>query len=317
MSRLDELPPDQRATLSLVLRQHKSYAEVAAILCIPAAAVHDRAHAALAVLASAQARGLTPAARDEIGDYLLGQQPGVAERLKTRAFLSGSDAGRAWAQTIAAELAALAGAPLPEIPPASPATAQARAQTVDQLSSAPADAAAAGAADGGVHARPSSRVGGALVLAAIAAAVIVVVILVSNSGSGGGSASTSTSSTAKKPAGPAADAHLTLHSPNPKSRTAGAVEVLSEGTKRAFYIEAEHVPASHGFFYALWLYNSHTSSEPLSRSPPVGKSHRLAGGALLPANAGDFHEMLLTRETNPHPTHPGHVVLRGPFTLSN
>ena len=32
MSRLDDLPPDQRAALSLVLRQSKSYAEVAALL---------------------------------------------------------------------------------------------------------------------------------------------------------------------------------------------------------------------------------------------------------------------------------------------
>ena len=60
MSRLDELPPDQRAALSLLLRQHKSYAEVAALLGIAERAVHDRAHAALAVLAPAQARELTP-----------------------------------------------------------------------------------------------------------------------------------------------------------------------------------------------------------------------------------------------------------------
>ena len=312
MSRLDELPPDQRATLSLLLRQHKGYTEVAAMLGISPAAVHDRAHAALAVLAPAQARALTPEAREEIGDYLLGQQPGVAERLKTRAFLSGSEAGRAWAQASAAELAALSDGELPEIPPASVATAQAPPETVEQLSSAPA-----GPAQDEAHARPSSRVGGALVLAAIAAAVIIVVILVSDGGSGGSGSAASTSKTTKTATGPTANAHLTLHSPNPKSRTVGAVEVLSEGAKHAFYIEAEHVPASRGFFYALWLYNSHKSSEPLSRSPAVGKSHRLAGGALLPANAGQFREMLLTRETSSHPTHPGHVVLRGPFTLGN
>ena len=51
MSRLDELPPDQRAALSLLLRQRKSYGEVASMLGIGEQAVHDRAHAALAVLA--------------------------------------------------------------------------------------------------------------------------------------------------------------------------------------------------------------------------------------------------------------------------
>ncbi|HXP28513.1 MAG TPA: sigma factor-like helix-turn-helix DNA-binding protein, partial [Solirubrobacteraceae bacterium] len=58
MSRLDDLPPDQRATLSLLLRSRKSYADVATLLEIPEQAVRDRAHAALAVLAPSQARSL-------------------------------------------------------------------------------------------------------------------------------------------------------------------------------------------------------------------------------------------------------------------
>jgi DNA-directed RNA polymerase specialized sigma24 family protein len=73
MSRLDALPPDQRATLSLLLSQHKSYAEVAALLSIPEQAVHDRAQAALAVLAPREARELTSERRDYIVDFVLGQ----------------------------------------------------------------------------------------------------------------------------------------------------------------------------------------------------------------------------------------------------
>ena len=93
------------------------------------------------------------------------------------------------------------------------------------------------------------------------------------------------------------------------------MDILTEGSRRAFYIAAEHLPPTHGFFYALWLYNSPTSHEPLSRAPAVGANRRLEGGALLPSNAGSFHTMLLTRETNSRPTHPGHVILTGPFTL--
>src|SRR5436309_2724294 len=117
MSRLDDLPPDQRATLSLLLRQRKSYAAVAALLEIPERAVHDRAHAALAVLAPKQARAVPAERREEIGDYLLGQQPGVAERLATRTFLGGSEAGRAWARELADALEPLAAGALPDIPP--------------------------------------------------------------------------------------------------------------------------------------------------------------------------------------------------------
>ncbi|HEY2572285.1 MAG TPA: sigma factor-like helix-turn-helix DNA-binding protein [Solirubrobacteraceae bacterium] len=116
MSRLDDLPPDQRATLSLLLRSGKSYAQVAALLDIQERAVHDRAHAALAVLAARQARELTAEQREEVADYLLGQRPGVAERLATRGYLESSAPARAWAGALADALSPLAGDALPEIP---------------------------------------------------------------------------------------------------------------------------------------------------------------------------------------------------------
>src|SRR5271167_2428659 len=95
MSRLDDLPPDQRATLSLLLGQRKSYAEVAGLLRIQESAVRDRARSALAALAAGASVGqrapeLTAARREEIGDYLLGQQSSAAARLATRAYLDGS-----------------------------------------------------------------------------------------------------------------------------------------------------------------------------------------------------------------------------------
>jgi Sigma-70, region 4 len=320
MSQMDELPPDQRAALSLLLRQHKSYAEVAQLLGIEERAVHDRAHAALAMLAPRRARELAPERRLEIGDYLLGQQPGVAERLRTRTYLSSFEPARAWAGDLAVELAPLAGADLPEIPPLAASAAQ-EPQRLQDLSASARESGAGGQQAAPARSQSSSRLGGALLLGAILIAVIVAVVLLT---SGGGS-STKTSSTpttaaagtstaAKK--GPTVTARLALHSPNPASRSVGVVDVLTEGGKRAFFIEAQHLPASRGFFYAIWLYNSHTSALPLSRSPAVGSSHKLAGGALLPANAGDFREMLVTKETAGHPTHPGHVVLRGPFRLT-
>ncbi|HET9470530.1 MAG TPA: hypothetical protein VFO24_05460, partial [Usitatibacter sp.] len=124
------------------------------------------------------------------------------------------------------------------------------------------------------------------------------------------------SSTKSNGSGPKVEQRLTLKSPNPGSTTIAAVEILSEAGKRAFYIAAENLPPSRGFYYAIWLYNSPSSSEPLSRSPTVGSNEKLAGGALLPSNAGNYREMLVTRETASHPTHPGPIVLRGAFSLS-
>jgi hypothetical protein len=319
---MDELPPDQRAALSLLLRQHKSYAEVAALLGIAERAVHDRAHAALAVLAPRRARELTPERRLEIGDYLLGQQPGVAERLRTRTYLSSFEPARAWASEIAAQLAPLAGAELPEIPPATEAAAQAAApapQRVGDLSSAPPAGDPSPAPAPPARPQRSSRVGGAVLLAVIAAAVIVaVVLLVSGGGSSSNKPSTSASKTATSATktGPTIDNQITLKPPaGARSGSIGVVYVLSEGTKQAFFIEAQHVPQAKGFYYAVWLYNSHTSALPLSKTSDVGSNHKLAGGSTLPSNAGDYHQILLTQETNPKPTHPGHVVLRGSFSL--
>jgi hypothetical protein len=316
MSRLDELPPDQRAALSLLLRRHKSYSDVAAMLGIAEQAVHDRAHAALAILAPRQARGIDTEHRREIGDYLLGQQTAVGERLRTRTLLSNSQAAGAWAQAIAGELADLYDGAPPEIPgvatgAASPPTGRQEPYPLAQADTTPAPV------ESGTSA-PSSRLGGALLLAAMLAAVIVVVILLL---SGGGSSNkkastTGSSSTSAKTSGTKEEGHFTLHAATPHSRSAGTVEVLSEGGKRAFYIQAEHIPATKHFFYAIWLYNSHTSALPLSKSPPVGKSHKLAGAALLPSNASSYREILLTRETSTRPKHPGHVVLRGAFNLA-
>ena len=331
MSRLDDLPPDQRATLSLLLRSRKSYADVAALLDIPQRAVHDRAHAALAVLAPRQARELTAERREEVGDYLLGQRPGVAERLATRTHLEDSPESRAWANALAGELATLSGASLPDIPDGDePDTASAAEPARDPAPSPGSPPRAP------TRPRPSprsSRTGGALLLAAIVAVVVVAVVLIA--GSGGGSSSKSSSGEAARRAHPRRrarearratgtqgakakeDKRIVLKAPDPASKAAGVAEVLSEGSQYAFYVAAEHLAPSKGkgFFYAVWLYNSPTSHEALSRSPEVGANGSLQGGALLPSDAGKYHTMLLTRETSSRPTNPGPVVLRGSFAL--
>ncbi|HXB16537.1 MAG TPA: sigma-70 region 4 domain-containing protein [Solirubrobacteraceae bacterium] len=302
MSSIDELPPDQRAALSLVLRQRKGYEDLAQLLKISPQAVHDRAHAALAVLAPAQARGLDAAEREQIGEYLLGRQSDAGARLRTRTLLSSSPAAAAWARSLAAQLETLAPGALPEIPggePAAPASAE-----------EPANAGPARE-----HPRPSSRVGGALLLAAIVAVVVVVVVFVSKGGSSShrktGTTTTASGTQAK------VEGRVTLHPPSPASPAMGTVQILSEGSKRAFFIQAEHLAQTSGrTFYAIWLYNSPTSALALSKAPAVGPSHKLAGAALLPGNAASYREILLTRETSTRPSRPGPIVLRGALNLS-
>jgi Sigma-70, region 4 len=357
MSRLDDLPPDQRAALSLLLRQGKSYGEVAELLGIQESAVRDRAHAALATLAGGDSPAPgshEPSAsrREDIGDYLLGQQTSPAARHATRAYLDDSPEGRAWAAAVAAEISPLAGGSLPEVPDGAvqvapdsrargaqpPSTGAQRAsadvgQVPGGAGHSRGDTQPAQASDGASgpsrlrvpRSLPSSRRGGALLLGVIAAAAIVAIILaVSGGGSGSHSGSTTAASAARSSGskasttstGPTVNGRFTLAPTEPASKAIGVVETLSEGNKHAFYIAAAHLPASKGFFYAIWLYNSPTSHQALSRSPPVSSNGRLEGGALLPANAGEFHRMLVTRETSERPSHPGPVVLSGPFSLT-
>jgi len=284
MSRLDDLPPDLRAALSLLVDRGKSYAQVAELLGIPRSVVRDRAHAALDALAGG---------------------PG--------------DAGERSREGAAAPGAPSAAQPPPPVPRSeTPVRASSSSRTPGVPRTPPALAI--------------SRRGGATLLAVIAAVVVVAVVLLTSSGGSSshrgaqsgtstGTASTSahsssgTTSTSAKT--PRITKQLTLTPPEPTSKAIGIVEVLAEGTQRAFFIAAEHLAPSAGFFYAVWLYDSPSKAEAVSKSPTVGSNGRLQGGSLLPANAGEYHQILLTRETSEPPTHPGPVVLSGPFSLGS
>src|SRR3954467_10138489 len=115
MSPVDELAPDQRAVLQLLLKQGKAYTELATLLRISPEAVRERAVTALEALGPRDGAPLAAERRAEIADYLLGQQS-ASERQATREFLEGSAAGRAWARVVSGELKPLAGDALPEIP---------------------------------------------------------------------------------------------------------------------------------------------------------------------------------------------------------
>ena len=113
MSPLDPLAPDQRAVVSLILQQGRSYDDIAQLLGLPVAAVRSRAHAGLDALAPGN--GLPGEITGPLADYLLGQQ---AERdaEATRGLLAESAPLRDWAAGVAGALADVAPRGLPEIP---------------------------------------------------------------------------------------------------------------------------------------------------------------------------------------------------------
>ncbi len=264
MTRLDDLPPDQRAVLLLLVQQGKSHAEIAELLGIPERAVRDRAHAGLEALAGGA--GETPAA---------GGRPAP---------------------------------PLQDPPSQSPPR---------ELRSRP-ESDSAGARASRDPRTPASRAGssrraGALLLLALVIVIVVVVILLTSGGGSTKNASTGTSGTSTAQAH--VDKQLKLTSPVPGSNAIGIAEVLSQGSQYAFFVAAEHLPPTSGFFYAAWLYNSANDARVLGRAPSVTSNGRLQAVGALPSNASHYHQLLITRETATKPTTPGPIVLSGPFSL--
>ncbi len=346
MTTLEQLPPDQRAVLSLLLRQRKRYEEVATVLGISPEAVHDRAHAALAVLAPKQARLLDPGARETIGDYLLGQQDD-RQAAATKTYLAASTPAREWARALAVELVKLAAEAVPEIP-ASREQAAASGPAVAAGAQAPRDVTA-GARDAGPASRaatparhvpstapgsasPISRRGGAILLGAIVViAAVVVAIALSSGGGGGGNqpgtrsgeqASSTRSSVAEAGGNGSAKAKAKLEKAAALKavQTGGSAEgaalIASEGSKRALYLTAKGLAATEGFSYVVWLLPKTGQPIPFGRTPSVGSKGTLQAAEVLTQEPSALSGVEITRETVTHPSTPGTVVLKGNFVGS-
>ena len=310
MTSVETLDDTQRAVVQLLLKQGKSYNEIADLLGIDADAVRARAHAALDAVGPATA-GLTASRRAEVADYLLDQQSND-EREATRDHLAESPAARAWARSVAAELRPLAGGDLPDIP-------EARETAPDEDE------------DGGEPLREhgrgrSSRLGGILLLVGVAVvAAVVVILLVSggddDSGTTSTSASTSTPSRqqqqqqAQTSAQPTPVAQINLHAAN-GSGAVGVAQVLATGNQRGLAILGQKLaPSTKTSAYAVWLYSSQSKAKLLGFvDPPVGKSGKFQNVIAVPAGADQYKELVVTRE-KANPRQPGTIVLRGKLTL--
>ncbi len=306
MPSVDDLPPDQRAVLQLLLRQGKSYGDLASLLRISDDAVRERAHHALDGLGPEDGSGLTEHRRDEIGDYLLGQQA-ASQRAGTRAYLEGSSSARTWARSVATQLRPLAGDDLPEIP---------------------ADDAEVDEAFGALQARrtaqadqqKSSRLGGVLLLAGLGIAIAVILVIVLSSGGGSDSPSVSTpaastttaTTTPTSTAAVQALAQVNLVPPGGGSKPLGVASIVSQGTQRALAIGGQDLPRSTPTsFYAVWLYSTPGKAKLLGFAPSVKANGRLQALAAVPADLASYRQIIVTRETTAKPTTPGTIVLAG------
>ena len=307
MPRVDDLPADQRAALQLLLKQGRSYDDIAGMLRIDPSAVRERARSALDALGPDDLDDLPLERQDDIADFLLGQQS-ASKRQATREFLETSSDGRAWARIVSGELRPLAGDNLPEIP--------AEAAEVDE-----AFDALSARTQHRRQTQQSSRVGGMILLGGLAVALVVLVLLLTGAlggddDEGGESASTGTTPTTTNAAEPKIEAQLNLQPPQgTESDAAGVAVVATQGEQRVMQLIAQGLQqANRNRFYAIWLYTSQEKARNLGfPDPQPDKQGRMQAQFALPDNADEFSELVITRETQAEPKQPGEIVLRSPL----
>jgi hypothetical protein len=311
MGSIETLDDGQRAVLQLLLRQGKSYDEIAGLLHTDAGAVRRRAHAAVEALGP-DGPGVSSDGRHEIADYLLGQQT-ASQRAATREYLEGSSAGRDWALAAVAGLAPLAGGHrLPDIP-----DERGRPAGPPDRGTAPQ-----------AGAQPSSQLGGRLIAAGLGLVVAIVIILVvsltggGDSGGGGQRAATTPIPTTTTAAGTLGGNPLvllegTLRPPKGSGSTSrGQVAIISfpESKRYRLALEASKLPPSSArdSAYGVWLYTSPAQAQFLGfPDKAVGRDGKLATVADLSPDTPQYRQVLLTSErTTAAPTKPGTVVLR-------
>jgi hypothetical protein len=328
MNESTQLTPDQQAVLALLLRQRKSYADVAGMLKIDEQAVRGRAYEAISTLGSGAGTSLLHSHREEIGDYLLGQRAELSQA--TSAYLLTLSNARAWAQAIRTQLQSIAPDPLPALPEPARAAPEPVPRPQPPVQPVPEGGVRLSEAYPESLSAPStastSRRAGALLLVAILAVVVVAVVLIVN---GGGSATTSTRGETQTPSTgtaatqsssttsttPTLDSQAKLAAPEPGEPQKGVVYVASEGGRHAFYLTAEHLPPTKGFFYVAWLYDSPTKAIALGKAPQVKSNGKLEGAGPLPTGSSKYHKFIVTEETNQSAAQPGKIVLSGPFTV--
>jgi hypothetical protein len=333
MDSLEGLNAQQRAVLALLLRQGKSYDEIAAMLHSDPAAIRRRAQGAVGALAPADA-GVPEDRRNEVADYLLGQQT-ASQRAATREYLEGSAAGRGWARAASGALAQVGGAEkLPDVPAEPEEVAEAFGALQARISRQE-------------EVQRSAKRGNALMSAGLglllAIVIIVVVALISsggddNSGADNAAATTTppaaTTSTPPAATTPTGDATSTTPSAtdpngNPQilaqgvlqppsgsgSKASGQVAIVLFPNSRRYRLAltAKGVPPSSasGSAYGVWFYTDKRNKVFLGfPDKKVGPNGQLDTVADLSPDTPNFREVLLTSETAQTPKTPGAVILR-------
>jgi Sigma-70, region 4/Anti-sigma-K factor rskA len=319
MATFDQLSDEQRAIVELVLRQGKSYDELADMLDIPEARVRERARDALVELAPISARGVEEDWRGQLADYVLGQQAGP-EATATRGHLRRSEAARSWTRSLLDSLEQLYGnGDLPAIPDgerAARASLRSRGERGGRREApGPPPSAAQGDEPGPLS--PSARaavlrrriLAGAAVVALLLVGVLVWPggVLTGGDDDGGGGGDGQTASEGGT-------------APIDTDRVGSAL-IAEQGGKTRIIVTAEGLePSSESKAYQVWLYDSASKRRSLGATATDQQGNLQVVGD-LPADYQDWNfidvtPVTVTGQGESQKLKDGPSILRGALELA-
>jgi hypothetical protein len=310
MATFDQLSPEQRAIVELVLRQGKTYGELADMLGMPEGRVRELARDALVELAPVSVRGVEQDWRGQLADYVLGQQSGP-EATATKGHLRRSEAARSWARSLLDSLEQFyENGSVPAIPEGERGSRR-RAAAAEPAASEPRAHAGGGAL--AATADPVMR--RRLLAGAGALLLVLLVVLVWPVGLLTGD---DDSSSADQPSADQPSAANTSQGQqaNANGRPAGIAIVVQRGDKKQLLVQAANLaPSGQSEGYYVWLYNSPDDAKSLGGQVTDQQGNYQAIGA-FPADYQKYKYIDVTRQQigkDPNVQHSGESVLRGPM----
>jgi hypothetical protein len=307
MATFDQLSPEQRAIVELVLQQGKTYPELSDMLGMPEPRVRELARDALVELAPVSVRGVEDDWRGQLADYVLGQQTGP-EATATKGHLRRSEAARSWARSLLDSLEQLyPNGSVPAIPEGERGRAK---RPVAKPSAAPAGAGGLASADPVMRRR--------LLAAAAAAAVILLAVLVWPIGvlTGDDDEAGSSASGDNQAAAQTGNQQNQQSQQATSGQPAGIAIVVDQGGKQQLLVQAAGLsPSGQNEGYYVWLYNSPGDAKSLGGQVTDQEGGYQAIGA-FPADYTKYKFIDVTRQpvgNDPNVKHNGQSVLRGPM----
>jgi len=309
MATFDQLSPEQRAIVELVLRQGKTYGELSEMLNLPEGRVRELARDALVELAPVSVRGVEEDWRGQLADYVLGQQSGP-EATATKGHLRRSEAARSWARSLLDSLEQFyENGSVPSIPEGERGRRAAAAAGPREPREPRREKGT------GIDLSPSSMDRRWLMAGAAALIVILLAVVIWPVGAltgGDDDSSSAAKSTASSDNGTQTTGgqSTTAQSTGP----AGIAIVVERNGKKQLLVQAARLaPSGQSEGYYVWLYNSPTDAKSLGGQVTDQTGNYQAIGP-LPADYKNYKFIDISRQkiaSGGAVKHSGDSVLRG------